>query len=164
MKMQIQTDKLQAQLAKLKVEVTKRLETTAKKFAVMVVIEATAKTPLGNSELNMDYYLNRQKDTGLLPEEGIARGGWYVDTDGVLSMQTIYGKDSDDTATGFAKTAIQEYKLGDTIMIANVGPYIEKLEAGYSNQAPKGIGIVKPTLQAVMRIQSYSLDSYYKGT
>ena len=164
MKMHIQTSKLQAQLAKLKGEVTTRLETTAKRFAIMVVVEATGKTPLGNSELNMDYYLQRQKETGLLPEEGIARGGWYVDTDGVLSMQTIYGRDSEDKAISFAKTSIQEYKLGDTIMIANRGPYIEKLEAGYSPQAPRGVGIVKPTLDAVMRLQAYNLDSYYKGT
>ena len=83
--------------------------------------------------------------------------------DGALEMQTLYGQDSDEMAASLIKQDLNQYKLGETVMISNFGPYIVELEKNftrYNKQQP----IVQPTVETVYRTYQLSLDEYYKAS
>ncbi len=151
----------------LEKEITRKMEGMVRKFTYTVSFTAIDNTPMGDSALYPSWYEMRKNDPnwqsyGLEPVEGFARGSWNVSMDGVLSMQQIYGKSSGEKAEAKIKSDMLEYKLGDTVMISNFGPYILNLENNYSDQT-RGQGIIRPTIASVMRTYQYSLDDYYKA-
>lgn len=155
------TSKLEAHLKKFHEEAIRKMQGMVRIFSYMVAVTAIENTPLGNSIKYLDYYLSREKQLNLQPIEGFARGSWRVSMDGTLEMQELYGQDSDEMASSLIKSDLEQYKLGETVIISNLGPYIAKLENYYENynkQAP----IMQPTIDSVMRTYQLNLDDYYK--
>lgn len=161
--LKIDASKLIVQFKELEKQITNRLENMVKGFSYTIVIQATGKTPLGDADKWANLYEYRQKITGLRAEEGLARGGWYVDLDGVMNLQLIYGVDSDVKAMDAARNSLANYRIGDTVMVANSIPYIGKLEDNYSDQTG-GAGIMRPTLDAIYRVTASRLNTFYKDT
>lgn len=64
---------------------------------------------------------------------------------GELTLQEARGKTP--VKTGYARSKWTRTQSTDNFEVANRVPYIEKLEAGASRQAPRGI--IGPTLTAI---------------
>lgn len=70
-------------------------------------------------------------------DTGRARSNWWMDT--APSVTII---EPDDTSSGMAQAASmmgRNIELGSTIYISNNLPYIQRLDDGYSGQAPAGM-------------------------
>lgn len=157
------TSKLEESLKKFHEEAVRKLGGMVQKFSHIVALTAIDNTPIGDSVKYEALYLLRQKNIGLEPIEGFAKGSWRVSMDGTLEMQTLYGQDSDQDAASLIKQDLNQYKLGETIMISNFGPYIVDLEKNfkdYNKQRP----IIAPTMESVYRTYQLSLDDYYKAS
>lgn len=78
-------------------------------------------------------------------DTGRARGNWQV------SANTPKYSEIDRNSKNWSSVVAQEMqnigKLGDTVHITNNLPYIERLEYGYSGQAPEGM--VRKTLARI---------------
>lgn len=156
------TSALEKQLAEFHKEAVRKLEGMVRKFSLAISFTAIGNTPLGDAETYLEYYVLRLADLGLQPIEGFARGSWQVNfNDETASAQELYGQDSGATAESAIKIHLLNYNLGDDVIISNVGPYIGKLENNYSDQT-SGMGIMKPTVDSVMRTYQLHLDDYYK--
>lgn len=153
-------DAVSTSMKHLEDEINRKLVGMVQEFAIAATTEAIDNTPLGNAQLYEKQYLARQRRIGLRPEEGFARGSWRVSVDGTLDIQELYGKGSGDTAVGIAKQDIQEYKLGDTIMISNFGYYIKNLEVNYERYN-KNTPILQPTIETIMSQYQLNLGDYY---
>lgn len=156
-------DALQKSLEEAKKEINKKLEGMVKKFSYWVTVSATNYTPLGDSNKFADLYKLREKNYGLKPEEGFARGSWQISLDGTLDTQELYGIGSANAAIDVAIINLMNYSLGETVLIGNTGPYVQKLEDNYSKQT-NGQGIVQPTMEMITRVYQLDLDSYYRTT
>lgn len=156
-------DALQKSLEEAKKEVAKKLEGMVKKFSYWVTVSATNYTPLGDSEKYSNLYKLREERYGLKPEEGFARGSWQISLDGTLDVQELYGPGSNSVAVDAAIINLMNYSLGETVLIGNTGPYIQKLEDNYSKRT-NGQGIMQPTLEMITRVYQLDLDSYYRTT
>lgn len=81
---------------------------------------------------------------------GTARGNWQTDINkapaGVIDDQDKTGA----KGRAKAKTETMRAKIGDSIFIVNNLPYIQRLEDGWSGQAPQGM--VKVTTNQFNRI------------
>ena len=157
------TSKLEQSLKKFHEEAVRKLGGMVQKFSHIVALTAIDNTPIGDSIKWEALYLERQNLIGLEPIEGFAKGSWRVSMDGTLEMQTLYGQDSDQDAASLIKQDLNQYKLGETIMISNFGPYIVDLEKNfkdYNKQRP----IIAPTMESVYRTYQLSLDDYYKAS
>lgn len=156
-------DQIAKQLEEYSLEVERRLKSMVEKFATDIVAKAANNTPLGDAENFILWYQSRQKETGLLPEEGIAQGAWVVALDGQLYFTPSYGQDSDKSAVADANMDMQGYRLGDSFKIGNAAPYIGELEGlngqPYSAQAPNGI--MQPTLDQIKAAHEADLKRYY---
>lgn len=163
----VNTKSLEAQLAKLQIEVTKKLERMVKTFTYETVGQLIDNTPLGDSSINSEWYEKRLKDKswqsyGLRPEEGFAQGSWQVLTpNSYVTVPKVerYGQTSGDEARSVASGNLMSYKLGNIVIIGNKGPYIMNLDRGYSDQAPDGI--VKPSMTIIKSVYSQQLKQYY---
>lgn len=142
-------------------EAVRKMENMVRGFSYEVALTAVDNTPLGDSVAYRKLYLRREKQYGLEPIEGLARGGWQVSLDGTLDFQEIYGIGSGNTATSAVKTHMMNYKLGETVIIGNKGPYIQLLEDNHSDYT-QGNGIIQPTVDHVMSVSRVSLLTYYK--
>lgn len=72
-------------------------------------------------------------------DTGRARANWTV-TVGRPSYATTEGFDKAGAATiAAAATAVAGFRCGPSVWIANGLPYIERLETGWSTQAPSGM-------------------------
>lgn len=160
--------KLEEQLKKLHEEATKKLEGMVRRFAFSVVGRAIDNTPIGDAIANADFYAKRQTDPnwqsyGLQPIAGFAKGSWRVSTDGTLDMQELYGVAAGETAGDLALLELGSYRLGETVMISNFGPYIRNINdpQDRSSIQTQGQGVIPPTVDAIMNIYQYRLDDYY---
>jgi hypothetical protein len=163
MQVSCDTSKLEENLKKFHEEAVRKMQGMVQKFSHIVAWTAIDNTPLGDSLKWEDLYQKRYDEIGLEPIEGFAKGSWRVSTDGTLAMQTLYGQDSDEMAASLIKQDLNQYKLGETVMISNFGPYIVELEKNfmrYNKQQP----IMQPTLESVYRTYQLSLDDYYKAS
>ncbi len=83
-------------------------------------------------------------------DKGRARANWQVAI-GTAPDGTLELEDKSGTATVSAATATAAgVRAGDVIFLVNNLPYIQKLEDGYSGQAPAGM--VGLTVQEFLRI------------
>ncbi len=163
MQISCDTSKLEQSLKKFHEEAVRKLEGMVQKFSYIVAWTAIDNTPLGDSIKWEKLYLRREKAIGLEPVEGFAKGSWRVSMDGTLEMQTLYGENSDEMAASIIKGDLESYKLGETVMISNFGPYIMELEKNFKNYGKKH-PIVQPTMDSVYRTYQLSLDDYYKAS
>jgi hypothetical protein len=163
MQVSCDTSKLEENLKKFHEEAVRKMQGMVQKFSHIVAWTAIDNTPIGDSLKWEDLYQKRYNEIGLEPIEGFAKGSWRVSMDGTLEMQTLYGQDSDEMAASLIKQDLSQYKLGETVMISNFGPYIVELEKNftrYNKQQP----IMQPTLESVYRTYQLSLDDYYKAS
>lgn len=157
------TSKLEKSLKLFHEEAVRKMQGMVQKFSYIVAWTAIDNTPLGDSLKWEDLYDLRKRTIGLEPIEGFAKGSWRVSMDGTLEMQTLYGQDSDEMAASIIKQDLNQYKLGETVMISNFGPYIVELEKNftrYNKQQP----IIQPTMESIYRTYQLSLDDYYKAS
>jgi len=70
-------------------------------------------------------------------DTGRARGNWFTTIGNPSSAVDAGG--SAGKAMGQLNAAVAQLKLGDTIWMANNLPYINRLENGWSKQAPAGM-------------------------
>ncbi len=163
MKIICDTSKLEESLKKAHEEAVRKMQGMVQKFSHIVALTAIDNTPIGDSIKYESLYSYRYEKTGLEPIEGFAKGSWRVSMDGTLEMQALYGQNSDEQAASLIKQDLMEYKLGETVMISNFGPYILDLENNfqkYNKQQP----IIQPTLESIYRTYQLSLDDYYKAS
>lgn len=163
MKIICDTSKLEESLKKAHEEAVRKMQGMVQKFSHIVALTAIDNTPIGDSIKYESLYLYRYENIGLEPIEGFAKGSWRVSMDGTLEMQTLYGQNSDEQASSLIKQDLMQYKLGETVMISNFGPYILDLENNfqkYNKQQP----IMQPTLESIYRTYQLSLDDYYKAS
>lgn len=163
MKIICDTSKLEESLKKAHEEAVRKMQGMVQKFSHIVALTAIDNTPIGDSIKYESLYLYRYENIGLEPIEGFAKGSWRVSMDGTLEMQTLYGQNSDEQASSLVKQDLMQYKLGETVMISNFGPYILDLENNfqkYNKQQP----IMQPTLESIYRTYQLSLDDYYKAS
>ncbi len=78
-------------------------------------------------------------------DTGRARGNWGVTIGAAQTSSTDdtdpgqYGDDPGAQAAAKADAALANFTAGPSIFITNALPYIERLETGYSTQAPAGM-------------------------
>lgn len=145
-------------LEQFKTALKAKLEQNVRTFAYKITEEAIKNTPLGNSILNESYYERRKQYTGLLAEEGYARGSWQATISGGFQRQEFYSKTSGSQALAVASRSLDSFVLGQTISIGNTAYYIGALENNYSMQTA-GLGIIQPTLGQIQSIYSISFGS-----
>ena len=155
------TNQLEESLKAFHEEAVRKLGGMVQKFSYIAAATAIDNTPLGDSIKNEASYIARQERIGLEPIEGYARGSWRVSTDGTLEQQALYGENSDEMAGSIIKGDLQSYKLGETVMISNLGPYIRELEEDFERYNKKQ-PIIAPTIESIMRTYQLHLDDYYK--
>jgi hypothetical protein len=163
MRITCNSSELEDSLKKFHEEAVRKMEGMVQKFSHIVALTAIDNTPIGDSIKWQSLYLYRYENIGLEPIEGFAKGSWRVSMDGTLEMQTLYGQNSDEQAASLIKEDLVQYKLGETVMISNFGPYILNLENNfqkYNKQQP----IIQPTLESIYRTYQLSLDDYYKAS
>ena len=149
--------KVLQELQQYKEEVDRKLKYMVVQFSYLISSEAIRNTPLGNAAPkeqggNLPWYLRREDITGLQPIEGFAQGSWQVNTSGQFNVQEIY---SGGEALSLIRGSISNYQLGQTVYIGNSAYYFRALENNYSEQT-QGLGIVKPTLDAIT--STYQVD------
>ena len=149
--------KVLQELQHYKEEVDRKLKYMVVQFSYLISSEAIRNTPLGNAAPkdqggNLPWYLRREDITGLQPIEGFAQGSWQVNTSGQFNVQEIY---SGGEALSLIRGSISNYQLGQTVYIGNSAYYFRELENNYSEQT-QGLGIVKPTLDAIT--STYQVD------
>lgn len=129
-------------------EITRKLESMVRNFAVELATIAVDKTPIGDSKKFSGYY---QARTTLPDREGLSKSNWqYTEDTAALILLTDLG------ALNRVSVSSEAYKLGDTFSIVNTTPYIEALEAGKSKiQAPDGI--MTPTIQTLKGVYEINL-------
>lgn len=157
----VDVSKVLEELKSYRQDTARRLENMVKGFSYIISKTAIENTPLGNSKQYADSYRYRAERTGLAPEEGFARGSWQVNTTGQFSMQALYGATSGTEALTLVKSDIASYKLGQTVYVGNKGFYIRLLENNYSQQTNE-LGIMKPTLDSIMRTYQVDLVRLFK--
>jgi hypothetical protein len=163
MRISCNTSKLEQSLKKFHEQAVYKLQGMVKKFSYWVTVSATNYTPLGDSDRYASLYQLREERYGLEPKEGFARGSWQVSLDGSLDVQELYGVNSNSAAVDAAITNLMNYSLGDTLLIGNTGPYIQKLENNYSDKT-RGQGIMQPTIEMITNVYQLDLDTYYRTT
>lgn len=71
-------------------------------------------------------------------DTGYARGNWRPSVNAPLDDPVSFLDPTGNGAIGRIRTVARAAKLADKIYIRNNAPYIEKLNAGHSPQAPSG--------------------------
>lgn len=153
----VDISKVLEELKKYHEDVERKLKYMVIQFSYLISSEAIKNTPLGNAAPkeqggNLPWYLRREDITGLQPIEGFAQGSWQVNTSGTFNIQEIY---SGGEALSLIRGSISNYQLGQTVYIGNSAYYFRALENNYSEQT-QGLGIVKPTLDAIT--STYQVD------
>lgn len=150
-----------ASLEKYKQQLKLQLEAAVRKFSYLISNEAINNTPLGDANYYRSAYEQRKQSSGLLPEEGYARGSWQVSSTGTFRHQELYSYKSGDQAAALIKSDLSDYKLGQDVYIGNNAYYIQALENNHSLQT-NGLGIIAPTMDKVMQIYSISMQDLLK--
>src|SRR5262249_55564904 len=72
-------------------------------------------------------------------DTGLARGNWHADINQpTIASLLVYDKTARNTPRAI-RSAIKNFPKDGKLIISNWLPYIERLEAGYSRQAPSGM-------------------------
>lgn len=145
-------------LQEFKIALKAKLEKAVRIFAYEITAEAIRNTPLGDANAFKSYYESRKQSTGLLDQEGYARGAWQASPTGTFRRQEFYTESSGKQALDIAEANLSTFKLGQTISIGNTAYYIGALENNYSIQTG-GVGIIQPTRQQIQSIYAMSLTS-----
>ena len=153
----VDISKVLEELKKYHEDVERKLKYMVIQFSYLISSEAIRNTPLGNAAPtdqggNLPWYLRRESTLGLQPIEGFAQGSWQVNTSGQFNIQETY---SGSEALSLIRGGISNYRLGQTVYIGNSAYYFRELENNYSEQT-QGLGIVKPTLDAITA--TYQVD------
>lgn len=118
-------------------EVPKRAVDMQKQIVAETLTSIVQQTPVGN---NTKWKINQGRTGPLLPRGyvgGQARRNWQV-TIGTPSRSILAGVDPSGKASeGYA--AIGRITQPSAVWIANPLPYMERLENGWSKQAPTGM-------------------------
>ena len=171
MKIVLDTKKLLDELEQYKLEVQRKLTGMVQKFAYSFAVEAIHNTPVGNSEQYAGLYnLRSRLNAGFTPVAGHAKAGWWM----TMNYQKIGGARAEADPSGTVTAGrMQEqskgFKLGDTVYLTNITPYVNtpgwsnpafgSLEQGYSRQAPRGIK--QPTIEDIQSIYKQDLVRFY---
>lgn len=83
-------------------------------------------------------------------DTGRARGNWFATIDTPSDQVTDSQSKSGIRPIGKARTTADKSKLGQSFYLTNNLPYIERLENGYSGQAPEGM--VERTVNEFQRV------------
>lgn len=161
MEIKFDTTALLNELKAFHADAVRRMEYMVQGFAYQLTVQASSHTPLGDAFAFRSWYKQREATTGLLPQEGLARGNWQFSKDSVFTLQQYYGSTSDDAAAEKVRVQSKAYKLGETFYIGNAAPYIGALENNYSPQTGR-IGILAPTMQQITGAYAVDLQFYYK--
>ena len=145
------TDVIAKQLEDFSKEVERKLKSMVQDFAVEVLDVASENTRLGDSITYADYYKRRQKETGWLPEEGMAKGGWVIALDGTPAFVERHGQNTTEEAVDEAMQDVQGYKLGQSFVIGNAVPYTGQF----------AMEIKAPTVSQITTIIEADLKKYY---
>lgn len=110
--------------------ITADMEKRIRAGALQLFASVIERTPVGNPDL-----WQTPAPPGYIG--GTARGNWQT-TLGAPATGAI-GHRSEQQAMSEASLTTARYTLADTLYLANNLPYIQRLEDGYSGQAPAGM-------------------------
>lgn len=127
------------------------------KFAYHVAFVATSNTPLGDAQTYFKFYDMRKYWP---KEEGMARANWQFSKDMSFPDVIASGRNTGADAVNKIQTQMLGYKIGDTFYIGNGLAYINILEQNKSPQT-MGMGIMKPSLDAIVSVYGAKLNEYY---
>jgi hypothetical protein len=122
-------------------KVEKSLEKAVRIVGLQAYSNITMSTPVGNPDL-------WQSPAPVGYVGGRARANWNIDIN-VVDMTVTESTADPDASKALGVTA--KYKLNDTIYISNNLPYIDRLNDGWSSQAPTNFvekGIMLASRQA----------------
>ena len=144
------------------------LLTQALKNSVTQVMYGTAtaiveNTPVGDNEKYFELYKMRQEAEGWEPDPGMLMANWYFElnaTDGLFDSGAR--DETGDLVTRSIREVMQNYKIGDPILVANETPYATDIEGGQSKQqAPQGM--LKPVELALLDIYKIQFKDFLRG-
>ncbi len=146
-------------------DIKKRLEMLVANFAANAAELASSNTPVVNQEnigpegRMRKLYEARLKRWDIPIEIGFHAGSWkYREDIGLILDPNIYAEE--EVEGQVRADAKSRYQLGDTFYIQAVGPAMQKLDQGYSPQAP--MGIMQPTLEGIMSTFGINIVGLYK--
>lgn len=120
-------------------------------------------TPVGDVDAYLSYYRQRYDDYGWDMTAGMLMANWYFElnaTDGLFDEDARDPEGSE--LTNNMRQVMQNFKLGDSILVENTTPYAPEIEGGQSKQqAP--FGMLKPTEQALMEIHKIQFKDFLHG-
>ena len=127
------------------------LEKTVRIMAMQAYQNIILATPVGNPDLWKTKYPPKNYVGGR------ARANWNIDVNNI-DASTTESTDAPDVATK-SMSGTASYKLADTIYISNNLPYIQRLNDGWSTQAPSnfvetGVTIAKRQTKQIMKGKS----------
>lgn len=133
-------------LEAIKAKIQDKLEGMVRSFAIDVAEGAIRNTPIGDAEKYADLYHQRFLTRGLLEEEGLAKGNWQVGVNkSPDTFQENYGKNSNVKASQQVIASVQDYQLGDQVIVGNPLYYIGHLDG-------KNADIRSPTMQEIQNL------------
>lgn len=117
-------------------------------------------TPLGDSEAYAAFY--KRRPSGWSQEEGLLRGGWNIsDSIGGLTWNPEgndpYGSEMQDKVENFYNS----YKLGKTVVLYNITPYIEDVAQRGTNGS-QVVNIFSPALNALVNNAEIAVIDTFK--
>lgn len=120
-------------------------------------------TPVGDVGLYYDFYLNRYLEEGWDIKAGMLMANWYFELNAIDGLFDSEARDADGSELRMKlQEVIQQFKLGDSILVANETPYAENIENGKkSKQAP--FGMIAPTELALMKIYKIQFKDFLNG-
>lgn len=137
---------------KFKNNLQEALKSIAINFTRIFLEKTIKNTKLGDSEANLDLYLQRQKEYGYLPVQGLAKGSWVTELNNPSSVVAgVY--DSQGTGEAnvkFFEPEMKNFNLGDSIYITNRLHYIS-LDAEGDVAIQKSISISSQIFSSVVK-------------
>lgn len=142
---------------------TNALVSSVKSVMVGTANALVENTPVGDVDRYYELYQQRYDREGWDMEAGMLMANWWIELN---SDNTLFDSDARDDDGSSVKLRMQdamnEFKLGDSILVDNETPYAENIEGGQSKEKhPRGMK--EPTVEALMNIYKIQFKDFLYG-
>lgn len=124
------------------------------------LVAGYAKGATGVQRLYRQLYETRQDRYGLPVDVGYHAGSYQYSKARIPQFISEI-RERDEMLADFKSDFMREFKLGDVFYITAQGPAFKLMEAGVIGQAE---GIIKPTIQSVMRTYAFDMQQAYNAS
>lgn len=142
---------------------TNALVSSVKSVMVGTANALVENTPVGDVDRYFELYQQRYDREDWDMEAGMLMANWWIELN---SDNTLFDSDARDEDGSTVKLRMQdamnEFKLGDYILVDNETPYAENIEGGQSKEKhPRGMK--EPTVEALMNIYKIQFKDFLYG-